>query len=143
MQNVRETLIARMRQKLATATEHMPGSIAMAMPLGAVAEAAMEVLAGGARIPTIPTYDATVAAQRHWYGGISTAELDEGAQYPVLSVHRDGDAVIVMVEHGAARIPIRLIETDAADFGLSCASAAYAPDQPAPEPPRDVPEVEV
>lgn len=132
MENVREKLIDRMRARLEIATANMPGSIAMAMPLGPAADAALEVLANGARIPTIPVYDADMASQRHWYGAISTDELDSGAQYPVLSTYRDQDAVVVLVEHGADRVTIRLTETDAADFGLSVASVAYADAQPAP-----------
>lgn len=135
MENIKQVLIDRMREKLKVATQHQPGSVAMAIPLGPCAEAAMEVLSQGMRIPTIPAYRPEMAAERRWYGAITTDQLDNGAQYPVLSVVRDGDQVLVHLSYGEHEIDVRMLETDGADFGLSVASAAYADSQPAPAAP--------
>lgn len=132
MQNVRQLLIDNMRSRLTAATAHTPGSVAMAVPLGTCADAAMEILSGGMTIPTIPAYRPEIAAERRWYGAITTDDLDNGAQYPVLSVVRDGDRVVVTMECGDAVVRATLPESDAADFGLSVVSAAYTESQPAP-----------
>lgn len=126
MENVRQTLINAMRARLTTATQGMPGSIAMATPLGPLAEAAMEVLSGGMRIPTIAPYNTALAPERRWYGILTTDALDEGATYPAIGVTREGDQVVLHIQHGAHTFDLALLPTDGADFGLSVASAAYA-----------------
>jgi hypothetical protein len=140
MQNVRQTLIKAMREKLETSTASMPASMAIATPLGPLADAALEVLSGGLRIPTIPRYDPVLAAERRWYGAVSTADVDEGAQFPSVGATREGDSVVLHIRRGDLEFDVVMSLTDAADFGLTVAGTAYAEvapvamaDQNAPE----------
>ena len=140
MQNVRQTLINAMREKLEISTRGTPNSMAIATPLGPLADAAMEVLSGGLRIPTIPRYDSALAAERRWYGAVSTADVDEGMQFPSIGATRESDSVVLHIRRGDLEFDIVISQADAADFGLTVAGTAYAEvapvavaDQNAPE----------
>lgn len=134
MTDLRATLIKEFRAKLSSATMHMPSSMALAAPLGPLADAAIAVFADGAPVPAVPTYRDDLARERHWYGLLRAAELDEGAQYPVLAVHRESaEHVALTLQHGPAVVSVRMPPTDMVDFALAVLSAAYAepPVQPA------------
>ena len=130
MENLRATLIRELRRRLAEATVHMPDSMALAVPLGTLADAAIALFADGQRVPTVPAYNPDLAPQRRWYGVLHAEELDNGAQYPELGVRRDGPNVILTVQHGAHTVTGRMTPTDMVEFGLAILSAAYAEDAP-------------
>lgn len=138
MQDPRTELIKAMRAKLEKTTRTMPGSMALSIDLSPLAETAMEVFSGGMRIPTIPRYNPELAAERRWYGAVSTDEVDEGALFPAMGVTREGDEVVLHIQRGDVAFDMRMQVADAADFGLSVASAAYAEVAPAVVTQRDV-----
>lgn len=134
MENIRARLIAGMRDKLASATRNQPGSMAMAVPLGPLADAALSVLADGAEIPTVPRYDADLMQERKWYNTLDQGEVEEGGLFGSFSVQRQGDYVVIPVDYNGEIVRFRLPPHDAADFGLNIVSAAYAdsPEEQAP-----------
>jgi hypothetical protein len=136
MDNIRNQLIAAMREKLAGATRNQPGSMAMAVPLGPLADAALSVLAGGAEIPTVPKYNADLMVERRWYGTLGQEEIEEGALFGSASLRREGDYVHLLIDYDAQIIRLKLPPHEAADFGLNVVSAAYA-DDPAEQKPSD------
>ena len=129
--DLRTMLIRQFRARLTEATVHMPDSMALAVPLGALADAAITVFAEGTPVPAVPTYQDDLASERHWYGLLRAEELDEGAQYPVLGVRRESaEHVLLAVQCGPTVTPVRMAPTDMIDFALAVLSAAYA-DAPA------------
>lgn len=140
MSDLRATLIRQFRARLTEATAHMPDSMALAVPLGTLADAAIAALADGTPVPVVPAYDDATARARHWSGVLRTEELDEGAQYSMLTVRRENEQhVLFMVQHGITAVPVRMPPTDVVDLALAMLSAAYA-DAPA-EPDTSTPEV--
>lgn len=133
MQNVRERLIAKMREAATDATRHN-NTMAMAVPLGPLADAALSVFADGATVPTIARYDHDLAQMQRWYGQMTPQEIEEyGLANPSISVTRDGEHAVVHVEHQGRTIDLRMLPHEAAQFGLCVASAAMAQDTPAPD----------
>lgn len=128
MENIRARLITAMRDKLHTATRNQPASMAMAVPLGPLADAMLSLLAGGAEIPTVPAYDAGLMADRHWYNTLAQGDVEEGALFGSFSVQRQGDYVVIPVDYNGEIVRFKLPPHDAADFGLNIVSAAYADD---------------
>lgn len=136
MDNIRAQLIAGMREKLASATRNQPGSMAMAVPLGPLADAALSVLAGGAEIPTVPRYNADLMKNRRWYNTLDQGEVEEGGLFGSFSLAREGDYVVLIVDYDGRIERFRLPPHDAADFGLNIVSAAYA-DRPEEQTPSE------
>lgn len=133
MQNLRERMIAKMREAATHATRHNT-TMAMAVPLGPLADAALAVLADGEKVPTIARYDHDLAVAQHWYGQMTPQEIEEhGLANPSISVTRDGEHAVVHVEHQGHVIDLRMLPHEAAEFGLCVASAAMAEDTPAPD----------
>lgn len=128
MDNIRARLIAAMREKLSASTRNQPSSMAMAVPLGPLADAMLSLLAGGAEIPTVPRYDADLMTERKWYGSLAQEEVEEGALFGSASLLRKGDYVHLIVDYNAQIIFLKLPPHDAADLGLNMVSAAFADD---------------
>lgn len=128
MDNIRQQLIDRMREKLNTATRNQPSSMAMAVPLGPLADAMLSILADGAEIPTVPRYDANLMVARKWYNTLDQAEIDEGGLFGALSLQRKGGYVEITLDHDAQVVRFKMPPHDAADFGLNIVSAAFADD---------------
>lgn len=132
--DIRSRLVERLTTVLDEKTKRLPDSIPIAVPVGPLADAVIDLMTDGEGVPLLPTYDAEIWEKRRWTEPFSQEEVIDGASVNDAAVHADVDdrmPVVVFTARasGAGEIMVRLPADDAEEFlvaGLAAVKAARA-----------------
>ena len=129
--DLRAQLIADMNEALAARTANIPGSMAYAVPVGALADAAIATFTDGQGVPRVPAYDAELVAKRVWYGAVSEEQLAVEVAFPQVSTDLSEEPGMVTIRAanplgGAPAIVVDLPAGDAEEFALTVLSVVAA-----------------
>lgn len=121
--DLRSTLIGRFREHL----EAMPATnnvVAVGVPLGDLADIAIDTLADGKGVPLIPTYSAELFAHMRWAQPASMADVEEGGGFTTINVdvpppQADGAVRLILTDGSGQTHTIDLMADDAQQFLLA------------------------
>jgi hypothetical protein len=136
--DIRSRLAARISAVLDEKTKNLPDSIPIAVPVGPLADAVIDVMTEGSGVPLLPSYDAETWGKRRWTVPFSQEEVINGASVYDIAVKMDpgsddgavAPAVVITARaSGAGEIAVGLPIDDAEEFlvaGLAAVAAARA-----------------
>jgi hypothetical protein len=130
--DIRSRLTDRIRAVLDEKTKRLPDSIPIAVPVGPLVDAVIDVMTDGSGVPLLPRYEPEVWQARRWTEPFSQEAVIDGASVNDIAVHADVDARMPVVmftarASAAGEISVRLPADDAEEFlvaGLAAVKTA-------------------